>query len=112
MPHVTAYTVIAQSIAVLFAIAGAIQLAGPAFVQRAYERWEMPRKFYRVTGVLELITALFLANAETRLWGVALGAIITFNAVVTLLKSEQYGWSVPGILLLMALVPVLLAGPL
>jgi hypothetical protein len=112
MPHATAFTIIAQSIAVLFATAGAVQLAGPAFVQRAYERWEMPRKFYRVTGALELITALFLTIAETRVWGVILGAIITFGAVITLLKSEQYGWSVPGILLLMALVPALLAGPL
>ena len=111
MSHATAFTIIAQSIAVLFAIAGAIQLAGPAFVRRAYERWEMPRKFYRVTGALELIAALFLVNAETRVWGVALGAIITFNAIVTLLKSEQYGWTVPGILLLVALVPASLASP-
>lgn len=111
MPHPTLYTDIAQSIAVVFGIAGAVQLAGPAFVQRAYERWEMPRKFYRVTGALELLTALFLANAETRVWGVALGAIITFGAVVTLLKSGQYGWSIPGIALLVALVPASLASP-
>ena len=111
MPHTTAFPFVAQSIAVLLAIAGAIQLAGPAFVQRAYERWEMPRKFYRVTGALELIAALFLVNAETRVWGVVLGAIVTFGAVFTLLKSEQYVWSVPGILLLMAFVPASLASP-
>jgi len=28
-----------------------------------------------------------------------------------LLKSEQYGWSIPGMVLLMALVPASLAGP-
>jgi len=111
MPHEFVYTVIAQSIAAVFGIAGVIQVAGPGFVQRAYERWEMPRKFYRVTGGLELIAALFLANAETRVWGIVLGAIVTFSAIVTLLKSEQYGWSVPGILLLVAFVPASLAGP-
>ncbi len=111
MPHAIAFTIIAQSVAVLFAAAGIVQLPGPAFVRRAYERWELPRKFYRVTGLLELIAALFLVNAETRVWGVVLGAIVTFGAIVTLFKSEQYGWSVPGILLLVALVPASLAGP-
>ena len=111
MLHATIYATIAQSVAVLFAAAGGVQIAGPGFVQRAYERWEMPRKFYRVTGALELIAALFLSNAETRIWGVILGAIVTFGAVITLLKSEQYGWSIPGMVLLMALVPASLAGP-
>src|ERR1700759_2990985 len=111
MLHTTIYATIAQSVAVMFAAAGAVQIAGPAFVQRAYERWEMPRKFYRVTGGLELIAALFLSNAETRIWGVILGAIVTFGAVVTLLKNEQYGWSIPGMMLLMALMPASLAGP-
>jgi hypothetical protein len=109
MPH--AFAAIAQSLAVIFAGAGAIQLAGPGFVRRAYERWGMPPKFYRVTGILELLAALFLANAETRIWGVVLGAIILFIAEITLLKSEQYGWSLPGMLLLAALVPASLAGP-
>lgn len=110
MPHAL-FTVIAQSVAVLFAAAGIIQLPGPAFVRRAYERWEMPRKFYRVTGLLELLTALFLVNAETRIWGVILGAIVMFGAIVTLFKNEQYGLSIPGILLLVALMPASLAGP-
>jgi hypothetical protein len=109
MPHTTVYTIIAQSIAIVFAIAGAFQIVGPAFVQRAYERWEMPRKFYRVTGAIELTTALFLVNAETRVWGIVLGAIVTFSAIVTLLKNELYGWSVPGIFLLAAFVPASLA---
>ncbi|MEI9932558.1 MAG: DoxX family protein [Rhizomicrobium sp.] len=111
MTHSIIYASIAQAIAVLFAIAGVVQLSGPAFVQRAYERWEMPRKFYRVTGALEIATALFLASPETRIWGVVLGAVITFSAIITLLKSEQYGWSVPGMMLLMAFVPASLAGP-
>src|SRR3569833_1716804 len=100
MPHTAIYATIAQSVAVLFAAAGGIQLTGTTFIQRAYERWEMPRKFYRVTGALELIAALFLANAETRIWGAIIAAIVLFGAIVTLLKSEQYGWSIPGMVLL------------
>jgi hypothetical protein len=112
VPHITICTAIAEALALLFAIAGTVLVTGPGFVQRAYARWEMPPKFHRVTGILDLMTALFLANAETRIWGVVLGAMISFYAVVTLLKSEQYGWSVPGMLMLAALVPASLAGPL
>ena len=104
--------VIAWTIAAIFAVSGAVQLAGPGFVRRAYRRWEFPPKFYRVTGLIELVTAAFLSNPLTRIWGVALAALTIFVAVVTLLNNRQYAYTVPGILLLIALVPASLAGPL
>ncbi len=112
MPHLSVYAMIAQAIAAVFALAGIVQLPGPGFVRRAYARWEMPRKFYRVVGVLDLIAAFFLMDASTRIWGVGLAAIVSFGAIVTLLKSEQYVWSIPGVVLMMALVPASLASPI
>ncbi|HEX4533962.1 MAG TPA: DoxX family protein [Rhizomicrobium sp.] len=102
---------IAWTIASLFAASGLVQLAGPAFVQRAYARWKFPPKFYRVTGGLELLAALFLASPITRIWGVAIAAIVTFMAVVTLLNHRQYAYTVPGILLMIGLVPASLTTP-
>ena len=89
----------------IFAASGLVHLAGPGFVHRAYERWGFPADFHRVTAVIELLTAAFLAEPTTRLWGVILAAMVIFVAVVTLLQNRQYAWSVPGIVLLIALIP-------
>jgi hypothetical protein len=96
----------------VFAASGLLHVAGPAFVRNAYERWHFPPKFYRVTGVLNLMVAAFLAIPVTRIWGVALAAFLMFFAVVTLLNNRQYKYSLPAMLLLAALVPVTLAGPI
>ncbi|SRR5258706_1337710 len=95
---------IAVALAIIFGSGAFVQLAGPPFVQRAYRRWDFPPKFYRVVGLVELLIALFLAIPQTRIWGVTLAAIVTFNAVVALLNHRQYFWSVPGILLMALLV--------
>ena len=50
-----------------------------------------------------------LAFPQTRIWGVVLAVLVTFAAEITLLKNEQYMWSVPGIVLMIALVPAALA---
>src|SRR5580698_2424507 len=100
---------IAWIIAGVFALSALIHLAGPAFVRRAYERWHFPPKFYRVTGVVELLAAAFLANPITRIWGVALAGLVTFTAVITLLNNRQYVYTLPGILVLVALVPASLS---
>jgi hypothetical protein len=105
-------TLIAWAIAGVFALSALIHLLGFGFVKRVYQRWDFPPKFYRVTGVMELITAAFLSDPLTRIWGVFLAAFVTFVAVVTLLNNRQYVYTVPGILLLIALVPASLATPI
>jgi hypothetical protein len=96
----------------LFGLSAAIHLYGPSFLRASYRRWHFPANTHRVVGVLELLAALFLSNPITRIWGVALAAIITFVAIVTLLNHGRYGYSVPAMLVLAALVPASLAGPL
>jgi hypothetical protein len=104
-------TIIAFILTALFAAAAAIHLAGPAFVRRAYKDWDLPPKFHRVTGAVELLAAAFLAMPITRFWGVALAGLVTFFAEITLLSHKQYAYAVPGFFILAALIPATLAGP-
>jgi hypothetical protein len=97
------------SLALIFGFAGLVQLAGPGFVRRAYRRWDYPPKFYRRAGLAEVLVAALLADPLTRIWGIAIGAIVTWAAVITLLNNRQYVWSIPGIVMLVALAPASLA---
>ncbi|HKD48169.1 MAG TPA: DoxX family protein [Rhizomicrobium sp.] len=100
---------VAYGLAVLFAVAGLINLTGISRVRAAYRFWQYPKQFYRSVGTLELLVSLFLAVPQLRIWGVLLGGFISFFAVVTLLNHRQYALSIPGMLLLVTLVPAALA---
>ena len=100
---------VAYGLALLFAIAGLINLTGIRPVRAAYRFWHYPKQFYRTVGVLEFLVAVFLAVPQLRIWGVFLGGFVSFFAVVTLLNHRQYALSVPGMLLLASLVPAALA---
>ncbi|HEY2007437.1 MAG TPA: DoxX family protein [Rhizomicrobium sp.] len=91
----------------VFLLAGLVNLGGSPVVRAAYRAWDYPANFYRVVGLLELMAALFLALPQTRIWGVILGGFIAFFSVVTLLKHRRYAWSLPAILLLVALIPTI-----
>ena len=112
MHNVFVPEIIAWAIAAIFAVSALVHLMGPGSIKRAYEHGHFPPKFYRMAGLIELITAAFLSNPFTRIWGVTLAALTIFVAVATLLNNRQYVYTVPGILLLIALVPAALAGPL
>jgi len=99
----------AETLAIGFGVAGAVQWLGLGFVRRAYQRWDFPPRQYRVTGTLEMIAAGLLLMPVTRFWGIVLAGLITFGAVVTLLKNGQYTWAIPGIAILVALAPASLA---
>lgn len=95
----------------LFGATGLLHMAGPRFLRVAYRRWNFPSNAHRVVGVLQILTALFLSNPVTRIWGVILAGFIIFFATVALLNHGKYAYSVPGLLLMLALVPAVLAGP-
>ncbi len=109
---VTTTVLDALLLSAIFAVSGLVHLSGAGFVHRAYERWQFPPKFYRVTGIVNIVAAAFLATPLTRIWGAVLAAMVIFFAVVTLLNNRQYAYSVPGMLLLFALVPAMTAGPI
>jgi hypothetical protein len=106
------YNSIALVLSGIFALGGVIHLAGPGFVRRAYARWNFARGFYFITGIVELAAAAFLASPTTRIWGVVLAAAVLFSAVVTLLSNRQYAYAVPSLIMLIALAPASLAGPI
>ena len=95
----------------LFGASGLLHLAGPRFLRLAYRRWGFPGNAHRVIGVLEILAALFLSNPVTRIWGVILAGFIIFFATVALLNRGKYVYSLPGLILMLALVPASLAGP-
>ncbi|HEY4275290.1 MAG TPA: DoxX family protein [Rhizomicrobium sp.] len=95
-----------------FGATGLLHMAGPRFVRLSYRRWGFPSNAHRVVGTLAILTALFLSNPVTRIWGVILAGFIIFFATVALLNHGKYAYSVPGLVLMLALVPATLAGPL
>ena len=95
----------------LFGASGLVHMAGPRILRAAYRRWGFPSNAHRVVGVLEILAALFLSNPVTRIWGVILAGFVIFFATVALLNRGQYVYSVPGLILMLALVPASLAGP-
>jgi hypothetical protein len=111
MVHQAIFTFIAWVIAGVFIASALVHLAAPPFIRNAYERWGFPPKFYRITALVELVAAAFLSDPITRIWGVALAALIMFVAIVKLLANRQYAYTIPGIVVLIALVPASLAGP-
>jgi len=60
-------------------------------------------------GVMQLITAAFLATPQLRIWGSILAGLLTFFWTVTLLNHRQWSWAAAGMLLMMTLVPASLA---
>jgi len=104
-------TIVCVSLAALFGAIGAAQLAGPRFLRAAYERWDYSQYLRIVTGFLDLAVAVMLLNPNEREWGIALGALLTFGSVVTLLNHRHYTAAAAAILMMMALVPAALAVP-
>jgi len=111
MINVYIATRFAWTIATVFGLSGLLHLLGLDSVKRAYARADFAPGYYRISGALQLLAAISLAMPITRIWGVLLAAFLTFVAMVILLSRRQYAYSLPGLLLLAALVPASLAGP-
>lgn len=96
----------------LFGACGLLHLAGPDVLIRAYRRWGFPFNAHRVVGTLSILAALFLSNPLTRIWGVMVAGFLIFIATLALFHRGKYALSVPALILMVALVPATLAGPL
>jgi len=111
MQDFSASSVLVSSLAVVFGAVGFIHILGPRFLRDAFEKWDFGTPVRFVIGGLEIGVALMLAHPETRVWGIALAALIMFGAVVTLLSHEQYLCAIPSVALMAALIPATLAVP-
>lgn len=103
--------IVCLSLAALFAAIGAVQLIGPRFLREAYARWGYAQGLRIFTGILDIATAVMLADAEMRSWGIALGVVLTFGSVVTLLNHRHYTAAGAATLMMVAFVPAALAVP-
>jgi hypothetical protein len=103
-------SILPLAVAVVFAVAGVIQLAGPAPLLRLFVEWGYGRGFNWVSGTAALVDASFLAIPQIRAWGVALGAFILFGSTVVLLEHRKYYFALPNMLLLGTLPLALVAG--
>jgi hypothetical protein len=60
-----------------------------------------------LVGIIQGMTALFLAVPQVRIWGGILGAMLLFFITVGLLNRGKYAYAVPAMLLMVALAPAM-----
>ena len=81
-------------LAAFFVVGSLSNIVAPRSIVEEYLKWGYPHWFHFVTGSLELMTALLLARARTRLWGSALGCTVMLAALATVAVHGEYGHGV------------------
>lgn len=107
----TVFSHLSLGLSALFGVAAAAHLFGFAPLSDAYRRWQYPLGFREVTGALLALASVLLAFHATRILGIVVAAVVMFLTATTLLHHRQYGYAMPLIALLFALVPISLSGP-
>ncbi|PQV50094.1 DoxX family protein [Paraburkholderia sp. BL21I4N1] len=92
-------SILATIAAVLFAIAGVVNLSGRGAVKHDFARWGYPAWFHLLCGALELLSAALLFGPQTRVLGLLLAGAIMLGALVTLLRNrEPFGHLAPALI--------------
>ena len=76
-------------VAALFS-AGLFNAIGTRATRESFVRWGYPSWWHRVTGGLEMLSAILIAFPLGRAAGLALGAIIIVVASLTVLRHREY----------------------
>jgi DoxX-like family len=82
-------SILATIAAVLFAVAGVVNLAGLGAVKRDFAQWGYPAWFPLLCGALELLSATLLPGRQTRVLGLTLAGAIMIGALFTLLRNRE-----------------------
>jgi uncharacterized membrane protein YphA (DoxX/SURF4 family) len=82
-------TVLLATLAVVFLVAGLINISGRGTVRADFARWGFPAGFHLVCGGLELVGAALLLVPSTTYWGLALLGAIMAGAIFSLLRSRE-----------------------
>ena len=89
--------------------AGLFNAVGTSGTKSDFVRWGYPAWWCRVTGGLEMVTALLIAVPATRLVGVILGTLIVVVAVATVVRHRDLSHLAPlgvfAALLILVAVP-------
>src|SRR5258707_11884199 len=72
---------------------------GGAVVQAQFLRWGYPAWWNFITAALETLSAALIVLPETRIWGLALGAMVLIAAVSTVTWHREYEHLPPGVAL-------------
>ena len=75
--------------------AGLFNAIGTRAAQDDFARWGYPRWWCRVTGGLEILSAVLIALPAGRSPGVALGALIIAAAILTVLRRREFAHAAP-----------------
>ncbi len=103
MRRVAWHRLISIALAILFLIAGVMNLFPSPELSADYARWGYPAWFSRVTGLLELLAALMLLLPAFRMKGILLGGMIAAAALCTLLLNGELAHALAPLLLLAGL---------
>lgn len=82
-------SILVTILAVLFAVAGVVNLARRGAVKRDFARWGYPAWFQLLCGALELSSAALLLAKQTRVSGLALAGAIMIGALFTLARNRE-----------------------
>lgn len=92
-------SVLTVVVAVLFTVAGMVNLAGPGALKRDFARWGYPAWFRLLCGALELSSAALLVGPQTRGIGLMLAGAVMIGALFTLLRNrEPFGHLAPALI--------------
>jgi hypothetical protein len=70
--------------------AGLFNAIGTPATQSDFARWGYPRWWGRLTGGLEMMSAVLIALPVCRVIGLALGTVIIAAAVLTILRHRDF----------------------
>jgi phosphatidylserine synthase len=108
--NVSIESVLAIIVAVLFAVAGVVNLARLDAAKRDFARWGYPAWFQLVCGALELLSAALLPWQHTRMFGLTLAGAIMIGALFTLVRNrEPFGHLAPALVFSALIVATLAA---
>jgi len=79
-------TILTAALAVIFVVAGIINIIGRGTVKTDFARWGFPDGFNIVCGGLELVGEALLLPPSTRFWGLALLGMIMAGAIFSRLR--------------------------
>jgi DoxX-like family len=97
--QISIVSAIAWLLAIAFIGAGVYNAVGGAVVQAQFLRWGYPAWWNFITAALETLSAVLIVLPETRIWGLALGAIVLIAAVSTVTWHREYQHLPPGVVL-------------
>jgi hypothetical protein len=75
--------------------AGLFNAIGTPATQSDFVRWGYPPWWSRLTGALEMVSAVLIAFPVSRGAGLLLGAVIVAAAVLTVLRHHEFRHLVP-----------------